>query len=285
MRHILFPDTVGGRIRLYSILMVGIPLLIAAIALIGFVRSSILREGEQKLLEQAVSHKVFIEEWFRGNQNNVKFLANLDTVRRGQSDQIMSIFERFKETHPDISAAVYIGPDGKTLVDSSSKIVVDVSDREYFIKARAGQPHITKVIIGRTSGKPIIIFSHPVTMEDGSFGGLVFLPSQLTAINELMTNLQFGNTGETYIVNSEGYMITESRYLESLKAEGRVEKTAVMKIKLSSIVLDNGLIGAQPEKPYQDYRGVKVLGASQWAKDGSWLIVSEIDYNEAIGPL
>ncbi len=285
MRRFLVPDTVGARIRLYSIIMVGVPLVFATIVLIVFVKSAILKTAEEALVEQVSSHKVFIEEWFKGRQNDVKFLAELDVVKNVKPDQILPLFKQFSATHPDISAVVLIGPDGKTIVDSTTDIVVDVSDREYFIKARAGLPHVTKVIVGRTSGKAIIIFAHPVTLADGSFGGVVFLPAQLTAINELMLNLHFGKTGETYILNREGYMLTESRHLEELQAQGRVQKSSIMKVKNHSNVFEAGMVGDRPEGPYQDYRGSTVLGACEWTKGGSWLIVSELDYDEAIGPL
>ncbi|MCG8615209.1 MAG: diguanylate cyclase [Desulfobacterales bacterium] len=281
MHRIFRPDTVAGRIRLYSILMACLPLLFVTVVLFFFIRNDTIEDAQKTLAEQSESHKIFIEEWFQGRINDVAFLAQVQAVRQGDIDQCRHIFREFDNTHEDISAVVMVGPHGKTIADSLGSITVDVSDREYFIRARAGEPHVTKVIIGRTSGKPIIIFSHPLTRPDGTFGGLVFLAARLTAINALMNNLQFGNTGETYILNREGYMLTESRYLDLLKSEGRVANTAVMEIKTNSRILTEALTGGQPEGPYVDYRGAKVLGASQWTKGGSWLIVSEIDYAEA----
>ncbi|MCG8633494.1 MAG: sensor domain-containing diguanylate cyclase [Desulfobacterales bacterium] len=285
MKRFLIPDTVAGRIRLYSILMACLPLLFAIIVLFLVIRRDTMEDTRKALLEQAVSHKVFIEEWFRERQDDVKFLARTDAVRQGDLEASRQIFREFDKSHADISAVVMVGAHGKTTADSLNNTLVDVTDREYFIRARAGKPHVTKVLIGRTSGKPIIIFSHPVTRPDGSFGGLVFLASRLTAINQLMNNLRFGNTGETYILNREGYMLTESRYLDRLISEGRVTRSAIMEIKTTGRMIQDALAGRQPEGPYADYRGDAVLGASQWTKGGSWLIVSEIDYAEAVSNL
>lgn len=279
------PDRLGSRIRLYSLILLGVPLLFTAVALIVFVRSSILDSSTRTLKEQAASHKVFIEEWFRERQNGVKFLAQLEEIRKGEKDKIAPIFNSFADTHPDISAVVMVGPDGKSYFDTTSNMVLDVSDREYFIQGRIGKPHVSQVIIGRTSGKAIIIFAHPVTRMDGTFGGVVVLPAQLTSINELMTNLHFGHTGETYIVDRDGFMLTKSRYEDDLKKQGRINLSAIMEIKVDSAILEAALDGQQPAGPYYDYRGAEVLGACQWTKNGSWLIVSEIDFDEAIGPL
>lgn len=237
MYHSCMPDTVAGRIRLYSILMACLPLLFVIIILFFFIRNDTIENARKTLLEQAESHKIFIEEWFRERRDDVAFLSRVDAVRQGDLDLCRQIFRAYDKTHGDISAVVMVGPQGKTVADSLKNTVVDVSDREYFIRARAGTPHVTKVIIGRTSGKPIIIFSHPVIRPDGTFGGLVFLASRLTAIDRLMNNLRFGNTGETYILNREGYMLTESRYVEQLRAQGRVTHSAIMEIKTNSGVL------------------------------------------------
>lgn len=285
MYNLFIPRSVGGRIRLYSILLILLPLLFASIGFVIVIRSSIVESGERSLNEQVNAHKVVIEDWFRGRRGDARFLAELDVVRRGDIDRVQYLFKRFNENNEDISAVVLVGPDGRTVFDTTANVSVDVSDREYFIKARLGEPHVTKVIIGRTSGKPIIIFSHPVTRPDGTFGGLVFLPAQLTAINELMFSLHFGKTGETYILNREGYMLTESRYLDELREQGRVKNSSIMTIKTESEVFKAAERGQQPDGAYPDYRGVDVLGASQWTKDGAWLIVSEIDYAEALGPV
>lgn len=279
------PETVVGRIRLYSSVMACLPLFFASIALFLFVRAAIIEDEQKSLLEQADSHKVFIEEWFRQRQSDARFLAELDIVQQGNLAACRKEFQRFDASHEDISAVVMVDAQGKTIADSENNIVVDVTDREYFIRARDGRAHVTKVLTGKTSGKPIIIFSHPVTLADGSFGGLVFLASRLTAINNLMSNLRFGATGETYIINRDGDMLTQCRYLDALKSKGQIKHTSIMEIKVAGKVLQAGLAGKQPDGPYSDYRGVRVFGAGQWTKNGTWLIVSERDYDEVMGRL
>ncbi|MDC7218201.1 MAG: diguanylate cyclase, partial [Spirochaetales bacterium] len=275
------------RIRWYSVLMVGVPLLFMTVMLIFFIKSAIFKTTRLELEEQVTSHKIVIEEWFRERQTDVKFLAENDALRSGQLNQIINLLSRYDSTHEDINGVIWVGPDGLARHSSSDQSTpsIDVNDREYFIQGRAGNPHVTEVIIGRSSGKPIILFSHPVTLKDGSFGGVVFLAARLTAIDKLMKNLWFGTTGETYILNREGYMLTESRFLEQLKSAGRVKDTAIMTIKTSTQSLEAAQVGIQPEGVYRDYRGAQVLGASQWVNDGRWLIVSEIDYSEVMKPI
>ncbi|HAS89647.1 MAG TPA: GGDEF domain-containing protein [Desulfovibrio sp.] len=281
------PKTISSRISCYSVFMVGVSLVFVVAMLIFFIKAALFEKTSQELEEQVISHRVVIEDWFRERQDDVKFLAESDVVSSGSLKQIISLLAKFDETHEDINGVIYVGPDGMARRESfdMSAPSIDVNDREYFIKGRAGEPHVTDVLIGRSSGKPLIIFSHPITNKDGSFGGVVFLAARLTAIDQLMKNLRFGDSGETYVLNRDGFMLTESRYLDELKETGRVKQTAIMEFKTNTQNLKAALSGRQPEEVYQDYRGSEVLGASQWIKGGSWLIVSEIDYNEVMEPI
>ena len=281
------PKTISSRISCYSVFMVGVSLVFVVAMLLFFIRTALSTKTTQGLKEQVASHNVVIEDWLRKRQSDVKFLAETNVVRSGNLKRIIPMLAKFDETHEDINGVIYVSSDGMARRESMgiSAPSIDVNDREYFIKGRAGEPHVTDVLIGRSSGKPIIIFSHPITNKDGSFGGVVFLAARLTAIDQLMKKLRFGDSSETYILNRDGFMLTESRYLDELKKTGRVKQTAIMEFKTNTQNLKAALNGRQPEGIYLDYRGSKVLGASQWIKGGSWLIVSEIDYNEVMEPI
>ncbi|WP_320173460.1 diguanylate cyclase [Maridesulfovibrio sp.] len=282
-----FPKTISSRIRMYSVLMVGAPLLFMTIMLIFFIKTTIIKSTKQELEEQVTSHKIVIEEWFKERSSDVKFLAESENLRSGKLNQIKPLLNLYDNTHDDISEVIWVGPDGTTRSHESihSPTTIGIRDHEYFTKCQADPTLVPKIIIGESLDNPIILFSHPVTLQNGSFGGVVFLAAQLTAINKLMKNLWFGATGETYIINREGYMLTESRFLDQLKAAGRVENTAIMVIRTNTQSLESALVGTQPEGVYLDYRGAEVLGASQWIKAGHWLIVSEIDYSEVMEPI
>ncbi|WP_419781288.1 sensor domain-containing diguanylate cyclase [Maridesulfovibrio sp.] len=284
MSFILFPKTISGRIRCYSIFMVLVPLIFITATLLFFIKSTTFKTARTELAEQVASHEIVIEEWLKERQDDVKFLAETEAVRSGDKSLIIPMLQKFDNTHDDINGVVWVDPTGFTR-ERAGLPSIDVSDREYFIQGRAGNPHVTKVLIGRASGKPLILFSHPVTTKGSKFGGVVFLAARLTAIDKLMKNLRFGNSGETYILNRDGYMLTESRYLNELKAQGRVKDSTIMEVKTSTRNLEAALVGKQPDGTYIDYRGTEVIGASRWVKDGNWLIISELGYNEVMAPI
>ncbi len=285
MRLQFFPKTISGMIRWYSVFIIGISLIFVTVMLIVFTKSAILQSAQQDLKDQVKSHQTVITEWFKERQFDVKFLAESDSVRSGNPERIWQMLKIFDDTHTDISAAAWADANGIINSRNASTSKIDVSDREYFIQGQAGNPHVTKVIFGRSSDKPVIIFSYPVTLKDGSFGGVIILASRLTAIDKMVRNLRFGSTGETYIVNREGYMLTESRFLDELKQSGRVKNSAIIEIKTSTKILEAALSGKQPQGVYNDYRRTKVIGSCQWVNGGRWLIISEIDYSEVMAPI
>ena len=85
-----------------------------------------------------------------------------------------------------------------------------------------------------------------------------------------------GETGETYIVNRDKFMITESRFSGDVTLKQAVDTEIVCcSISKGEVHLAN----------YPDYRGVPVLGASMVIRDMGWIIVSEMDFAEAHAPV
>lgn len=118
---------------------------------------------------------------------------------------------------------------------------------------------------------------------------------------------RFGNTGETYIVNRDGKLITESRFLEELNKIGLLEnkKYSILNVEIRNpgINLTQVSLSTKPTKvspltyaakntlefktgeskiAYRDYRGVPVLGTWKWDNELEMGFITEIDEDEAM---
>jgi signal transduction histidine kinase len=89
-------------------------------------------------------------------------------------------------------------------------------------------------------------------------------------------SFQIGETGETYIVNRGGYLLTQSRFARDGVLRVKVETEPVRTWRER----DEEMIG-----DYKDYRSVPVSGASALLKEPQWLVVTEIDFSQAIAPI
>lgn len=94
----------------------------------------------------------------------------------------------------------------------------------------------------------------------------------------LNENTGMGNTGESYIVNKDFTMLTRSRFFSSAPPSSIKVHTEAVRLAFS---------GIKDVKVLTDYRGEEVLSAfSKLDVEGvEWVIVSEIDMNEAMQPV
>ncbi|MCP4264371.1 MAG: HAMP domain-containing protein [Candidatus Brocadiaceae bacterium] len=178
------------------------------------------------------------------------------------------------------------------------RIGADVSEQEYFKKAMDGETFASQIFpskelvenkYGRMEiGVPTMVVATPIT-DRNKIMGVACLRVDVEKISELMRSIKLGESGETYLVNKQGYMITESLFTTELRNEGLIEGGTTLEIKLinpetgkltkSIMECLKGHTGSDGEG-YLDYRGVKVIGFWQWIPELDWGVIAEIDYDE-----
>ncbi len=146
--------------------------------------------------------------------------------------------------------------------------------------------------------------------DNGVKIGILIFQLDYMFINNLMTSqgrwqeIGLGKTGESYLVDNNLHMITMSRffhddpeaYLNLMDKNGLDDETLIrMKAKGNNIgLLKINTLGAEEAVQgktgfaiYQDYRGVKVLGAYEPINVSgvNWGVVVEIDETEAFAPV
>ncbi len=189
-----------------------------------------------------------------------------------------------------------------TVATAGENLGGDVSQTDYFREAIQGKSYVSDIIpseiplineLGEKEiGMPTMFVSTPLKDRDGVVLGVVALRVDVNALNELLLSLNLGKTGETYLVNKDGYMITESRFAAHLKEMGFVKKRCALEIKLINSEtgeLTNGVkqcvagTNGFDAKGYKDYSGVTVLGVWRWLPDLKWGVIAEIDRDEGYG--
>jgi PAS domain S-box-containing protein len=89
---------------------------------------------------------------------------------------------------------------------------LDVSDREYFIKAKQGTAGVTGPILTRGpassiwTNKPILITTAPIT-RNGVFIGAIGITHDIDAIRSIMSGIRLGKTGYPFVTDRNGLVI------------------------------------------------------------------------------
>jgi PAS domain S-box-containing protein len=221
-----------------------------------------------------LSKSVVLENFLKAESDREAFSAALDRVKRT------------KEANSSVFEFLLLNKTGKVIVSSNEEnIGLDKSGDAFFIGGQKS-PYIKDAYYSETLKEPMIASSAPLLdSKTGELLGVVVARIKMEELNRIVTDATgMGKTGEIYIVNKYGYMITPSRFL----------KDTFLKQKVDTLNYENCLLhqkdkSLSKEKKHvgigQDYRGVTVLGTHDYIAEMDWCLLAEVDREEAVLPL
>ncbi len=172
---------------------------------------------------------------------------------------------------------------GKVVASTNgASIGKDKSEEPCFASTAARGAHIEDLFMSEATGKPTLLTASPIQSWPAKkeLGVLVYLLDTV-ALNAVTTDdTGMGQTGEVYIVNRDGLMITDSRHVKEAAFKQKVNTPPVR------LMLDEQktMVGT-----YTGYRGTRVFGASRG--DGidkayglPWVLIATIEEGEAVAP-
>jgi PAS domain S-box-containing protein len=95
----------------------------------------------------------------------------------------------------------------------SQQVGLNVSDRDYFVRAREGKPTVAGPFHPKgtaTPGEVIIIIAVPIE-ERGEFLGVVSMPINTNFLADIIGQKKLGRTGYAHLLNSEGFVIVHPK--------------------------------------------------------------------------
>ncbi len=223
-----------------------------------------------------------------GSDNFYRLLHHLNTLRDAYGYKEIFICDRL----------------GNLKITTSTGIVItNVAGFEFFQKATNGITFISPIVpsvipleneYGKLEpGLPTFYITSPVIYENKIIG-VVCMRLDVMEISRLMRSVKLGESGETYLINRDGFMVSESKFLRQLKDAGLVRQRTTLELHVINPKTGKLTRGAEEcikgnkgydGKGYTDYRGVEVLGFWQWIPELDLGIIAEIDVNEGYRPV
>ena len=170
-----------------------------------------------------------------------------------------------------------VSADGKIELTTSEHgdLGSDISAETYFKQSRE-KTYFTDLFYYKYSNQNVMQVATPCVSMQGQFIGCVILETNMENISDLLVDREgLGESGETYIVNRDKLMVSESRFL----------KDAVLKTNVDTFGVNEGLTGKSGISIYPDYRNIPVVGAWYPIRYTNWVLLAEIDEEEAFAPL
>jgi methyl-accepting chemotaxis protein len=166
--------------------------------------------------------------------------------------------------------------------DSTSNL----ADRDYVIKALAGQMTISDVLISRVINKPVVMFAAPILVNNRPAGALVGRRDG-AILREMTKDVSLGDKGYIYMFNAEGTIICHPdeslvydlfNPIEAVQSDPSVQYLADFFTEALSADKGKGIVG-------YTFRGKKLIGAHSKIPGTEWVLVGAIEETEFLGEI
>jgi PAS domain S-box-containing protein len=210
-----------------------------------------------------------------------------EDIRQGESfEKAMKRLARTKEANPSIAEFLLMDRIGKVIASSNeSSVGIDKSSDSFFFGGQK-DTYIKDAYYFEAYKEPLIAVSAPfLDSNTGEFLGVIAARVRLNDLNNIVREKTgLGDTGEIYIVNKYGFMVTHSRFKKDLVLKQRVDTQNVREARLHE-GREHPLSEKKKINVFPGYRGVQVLGAHEYISQMKWAVLAEIDASEVFRPL
>ena len=221
---------------------------------------------------------------------NLALIGKVGNVLLDPSNtNILVAEERLQKTVSSIEQIQSIGVINKNnilIASTDSELVGYDYSETIFFKENSEKKEMIQFIDDPNLGIMLSVVS-PVKDDAGNYLGMIVMEIDFENLNKItLDKTGIGETGEVYLINSEGYAITPLLFTED----------AVLKWKIDTIssrnclsALDNPIeieqehIGHEPIETFLDYIGEKVIGAHYYIPGVEWCLLAEINEKEILG--
>ena len=202
-----------------------------------------------------------------------------------QAQRIDFVNRRIKtmiESYEEISRIRVLNKEGIIIASSHEDTGIDKSIHEIFLEGKEGI-FVGDLHLSSFTHKYVLSVSAPILLNNQFAGVLVInfdVDKELFKITTDRTGL--GETGEVYLVNKDGYMITPSRFIDNVILKKKVDLKHIEGINPAepSLAVLRKVAGI-----IKDYRGIEVLNVHTHIPEMNWYLVAQMDTKEAFAPI
>lgn len=107
--------------------------------------------------------------------------------------------------------------------------------RDYFDKAKGGDPAVSDIIISSVTEEPIIVIAVPI-IRNGKVVGVLNGVRPQTGINSIIEDFKYGDTGTVFLVNRQGmimahtnmpYVLEQTNFIELLSSKTKINPSLI----------------------------------------------------------
>lgn len=188
-----------------------VPVVILWLAARGALVDEATRTVNANLELSASTLRDRVNAWTGRGIDAMSQLAHLPAFRRMDPVQTRPMLVAAYQNMREWYLWHLIGPDGMNTARSDDESMKSYGDREYFRESYYGNKMGKLLAIGKTSGKPAIMFSVPVKSEMNTNAGVLVIAGTLDDVTKMFSDAKFGRTGFALLIDDDGKLIASPR--------------------------------------------------------------------------
>ncbi|MEG0370912.1 MAG: cache domain-containing protein, partial [Clostridium sp.] len=198
----------------------------------------------------------------------INFISRLSGMKKLDRNDIVSILSYLISTKKMYNDVIVLDMKG-TILYGYSQDIRGIYQSSNFEKSIATKS--IEVMLKQEDKSYYVELYSPIVRDDGNVVGVIYIKIGLDEIADILRNKGQEDGIESYIVNKDGVMMTQSKNIPD--AIGKV-KMNLKKLRLN--------IDYSESNTYKDYSNNEVYGRYFDIKDTDWTLIVESDYTQNI---
>lgn len=289
-------QSIKGKLLIFALCISLIPIAVITILAYFNTRSALKRQIIQDMTAVAESRRAHVLEFLETKKGRtVGFSSDgfirdsLEKINLGEfpkHDNVIALNRHLSMNKMPLDIhimAIAISNTAGRVVASTNEALIgkDISGLSYYSQAESksyGEPYVDQPRHSPYLDAKVLCVSAPLVSKRGVESlGVIVNYYDLASLSEITANRTgLGETGEVYIVDRDGIMLTESRFLNGAPLRQKIYTEPISKITEG---------GVEMTGVYPNYMGVPVVGASTHLPEYRWTLLAEINKSEAFAQL
>lgn len=256
-------STILGRFISYTLILLVIPPLTFLVFFYSIFRNEMLNDACDDIQEEIVHEQTALNGWIEHHEALLRLVAGSPKLIP-QPDSRVQLFQIFLGTHTDFKNISFFDRHGDYVMSAPALSAANVSDREYFVRARQGLSTVTSPLVSRITGDLVVLITSPAVDSKGDFDGIVVGAIRFKNFLDEFSLSETNSTTRPFLVETRDHSLVTN----PLK-------------NLAPIILPP----AKSDSSARDYinsNGIRVIGASAPVNGDKWLVVIEKPFSNTL---
>ena len=237
----------------------------------------IITEDITKAMEDEVTYAAAgIHDWLEACKLEIAGIAFAPVIRGGKVEEITPFLDYVCRESGRYESLAYVLPNGMSY--NNIGLSIDISQREYFKKAIAGQTAVSDPVVSKATGKMVVIVAVPVK-SDGKVTGVLFGAISMNSVADKVLAVKVGQTGYAYILQEDGVAIIHPDKEIAMKVNA-IKDTKFPQVLRS---VNERIVKGEPGVASYEYAGIDKLVSFAPITGVKWFFALNVPRNEVTG--